>query len=518
MQTNNIEKVVIVGGGTAGWMAAASLSQFLDTEKCDITLIESEDIGTVGVGEATLPHLRFFNKRLGIDERDFMRRTNATYKMGIEFVNWGQKGDAYIHPFGDYGDILPGAAFHHHWLKARSEGNTHKLCDYSLPVIAAKANKFEFPSNDQNSILSTFSYAYHIDASLYATYLRQYSQNKGVKRIEGKVASVQQDHKTGFIQAVTMDDGQQIKGELFIDCSGFRGLLIEQTLKTGYQDWSQWLPCDSAVAVGCKSAGELKPYSRATAQDAGWQWRIPLQHRTGNGYVFCSQYLSADDAKNTLLNQLDGDPVSDPIQLRFKTGKRNKVWNKNCLAVGLSSGFLEPLESTSIYLIQDALTHLIELFPSKDFAEAPINEFNRVMDREYERIRDFLILHYHATARDDTPFWNYVRTMPIPDSLQSKMDLFRQQGHIVKYRDGVFLEPSWLAVYVGQGLLPSYYHPATSLLPKFELDKQLASIRESVQKASEAMTSHSMTLERYLQDHSTLSNQSQAAASLYGVR
>lgn len=499
-------------------MAAATLSRFLDLQKCDVTLIESEQIGTVGVGEATLPHLRFFNARLGIDERDFMRRTHSTYKMGIEFVNWGKSGDAYIHPFGDYAHKINGKSFHHYWLRNRKEDQSFPLCDYSLPVKAAKANKFQFPSQDASSVLSTFSYAYHVDAGLYAGYLREYAEAKSVKRIEGKVASVQQDKETGFIQSVKMESGQIVEGELFLDCSGFRGLLIEQTLKTGYQDWSKWLICNSAQAIGCKSSGELAPYSRATAQEAGWQWRIPLQHRTGNGYVYSSDFISDDQATETLLSHLDAEPIGTPNQLRFLTGKRNKVWNKNCIAVGLSSGFLEPLESTSIYLIQDALTHLIEHFPTLAFESAKIDEFNRVMDIEYERIRDFLILHYHATSRQDSPFWDYVRTMKIPDSLQSKMALFKEQGHIVKYDDGLFLEPSWLAVYVGQGVIPTGFHPGVLDMDKVRLNKVLAELRSEVQEAARGMTSHQKTLEEYLKEDSKLQNQSNAAASLYGVR
>lgn len=515
---DNIKKVVIVGGGTAGWMSAASLAQFLDLKKCAVTLIESEQIGTVGVGEATLPHLRFFNAKLGIDEREFMRKTNATYKMGIEFVDWGRRGDAYIHPFGDYGHKIQGNPFHHYWLRDRLAGQIHPLCDYSLPVKAAKANKFQFPSQAPRSVLSTFSYAYHIDAGLYANYLRTYAEQKGVKRIEGKVASVQQHLTTGFIESVRMESGQVIDGELFLDCSGFRGLLIEQTLKTGYQDWSHWLICNSAQAIGCHSGGELTPYSRATAQEAGWQWRIPLQHRIGNGYVYSNEHISDEKATETLLSNLDGEPLGEPNQLRFLTGKRNKVWNKNCVAVGLSSGFLEPLESTSIYLIQDALTHLIEHFPTRHFEPGKTDEFNRVMDREYERIRDFLILHYHATSRDDSPFWNYVRSMEIPDSLKSKMELFTQQGHIVKYNDGVFLEPSWLAVYVGQGVLPEKYHPSASTLDTQQVNQMLAGLRAEVKSAVQGMSLHKHTLDEYLKIDSQLQNQSNVAASLYGVR
>jgi tryptophan halogenase len=518
MHTPQIRKVVIVGGGTAGWMTAAALSHFLPAQQCDITLIESDAIGTVGVGEATLPHLRFFNQTLGIDERDFMRKTESTYKMGIEFVNWGKLGDAYIHPFGEYGKAIDGLAFHHYWLKAREAGHTHSLDEYSLPVKAAKANKFQFPSPDFDSIMSTYSYAYHVDAGLYAKYLSEFSQKKGVKRIEGEVEHVQQDKQSGFIRSLTLKSGQLIEGDLFIDCSGFRGLLIEQTLHTGYQDWSHWLPCNSAQAVPCERAGELLPYSRATARDAGWQWRIPLRHRTGNGHVYSNAFTTDQQAQDTLLSNLDGKALRDPIQLRFTTGKRNKVWNKNCIAVGLSSGFLEPLESTSIYLIQETVSNIVDYFPDMSFNDTLIDEFNRVMDADYSRIRDFLIMHYHVTSRDDTEFWNYVRTMSVPDSLTSKLDLYKQQGHIVKYNDGVFLEPSWLAVYAGQGLLPKAYHPRLRNISPTALEALLAKERELVMQGTHAMATHESTLDTFLAADSELNNQTTAQASLYGVR
>ena len=487
-------------------------------KKCAITLIESEDIGTVGLGEATLPHLRFFNKKLGIDERDFMRRTESTYKMGIEFVNWGKLGDAYIHPFGDYGDPHQKIPFHHLWLKAKQAGLDDRLCEYSLPVKAAAANKFEFPSDDKSSVLSTFSYAYHVDAGLYAKYLREYSQNKGVERIEGKIAEVSQAPDSGYITSVSLPSGQTIEADFFIDCSGFRGLLIEQTLNTGYQDWSHWLQCDSAQAVGCERSGPLLPYSRATAQTAGWQWRIPLRHRTGNGYVYASDFIEDEEVTQTLLQNLDGKPLNSPIQLRFKTGKRNKVWHKNCVAIGLSSGFLEPLESTSIYLIQEAITNLIALFPDNTFDDSTSNEFNRIMDAEYQRIRDFLILHYHATERDDTPFWNYVRQMSIPDSLQHKMDLFKQQGHIVQYKAGLFLQPSWLAVYAGQRITPRHYHPSIAGLSDELIVEMLRETKSNVAKGVQAMAGHEQPLSQYLDQNSTLTNRSEASASLYSKR
>lgn len=515
MSSKKIEKVVIVGGGTAGWMTAAALSHFFEHQDMKICLIESDAIGTVGVGEATLPHLRFFNKKLGIDERDFMRQTNASYKMGIEFVNWGQIGDAYIHPFGDYGEKLNNIAFHHYWLKARQNGDKTRICDYSLPVVAAAQNRFQFPSSDEKSLLSTYSYAYHVDAGLYAKYLRNYSEKKGVARVEGQVAKVKQHPQTGFIESVELKNGRVVDGELFIDCSGFRGLLIEQCLQTGYQDWSHWLPCDSAFAVGCEKVGPTLPYSRATAREAGWQWRIPLQHRTGNGHVYCSQYMEKQQALDTLMTNLDGAPINEPIHLTFTTGKRNKVWNKNCIAIGLSGGFLEPLESTSIFLIQDTIDKLLALFPNKDFHQSPIDEFNQQINREYERIRDFLILHYHATQRTDSAFWNYVRTMSIPDDLAHKIDLYKKQGHIAYYRDGLFYEASWLAVYTGQRVEPQHHHPLVNTLPPSDLQKVLMQMKENIARHVPLMNYHDDTLNAYLCQGSEMQNSSVAKFSLY---
>jgi tryptophan 7-halogenase len=459
MRAAPLEQVVIVGGGTAGWMTAAALSNMLSGQKIAITLIESEEIGTVGVGEATVPHIRFFNARLGIDEADFMARTKATYKLGIEFKNWGKLGDSYIHPFGAFGEPIDSVDFHHHWTRLHQAGQVASLQDFSLPIKLCRANKFAHPDPDPNSLLSTYSYAFQFDAGLYAAYLREYAQAKGVTRVEGKVVDVCQDSETGFVTSVQLDSGQSIGAQLFVDCSGFRGLLIEGALEAGYEDWSHWLPCDRAVAVPCSSVGSITPYTRATAQSAGWTWRIPLQHRTGNGHVFCSSFTDNDAALNCLLGQLDGEPTAQPRFLAFKTGKRVRQWSKNVVAIGLAAGFLEPLESTSIHLIQLAIGRLLEFFPRSDFDPAASSEYNRLMDLEYERVRDFLILHYHATTRTDTPFWNYVRTMAIPDSLTYKMDLFSQRGVVVNYKDGMFLDASWLAVYYGQNIVPSRYDP-----------------------------------------------------------
>ncbi len=509
---------MIVGGGTAGWMTAAALSHFLDEKKCSIQLVESEDIGTVGVGEATLPHLRFFNQKLGIDEREFMRETQSTYKLGIEFVNWGALGKRYMHAFGEYGQVCQGVPFHHAWLRAHQLGEAQSLSHYSLAVNAAQQNKFQFPSDDLSSILSKYSYAYHVDATLYARYLRKRSEGLGVERIEGKVAKVEQHQSTGFIQSVLLESGQIVEGDLFIDCSGFRGLLIEQTLQTGYQDWSHWLPCNSAQAVPCERVEPLIPYSRATAHDAGWQWRIPLQHRTGNGYVYSSDFISDQQAKDTLLNNLDGKATREPIQLRFTTGKRNKFWHKNCVAVGLSCGFLEPLESTSIFLIQEAITQLVELFPHKNCDPLLADEFNRLMDAEFAHIRDFLIAHYHVTERDDTPFWQYVKNMPIPDSLRHKLDIYKQQGHVIHYASGEFGDPSWLAVLSGQGLSAKHYHPSVDTLAPEQLKAFLQQQHLLVEQGVSQMQVNESMLSAYLQQGSKLQNKSYAGDSLYGTK
>ncbi|RBP53198.1 tryptophan halogenase family protein [Arenicella xantha] len=495
---NAINKVVIVGGGTAGWMTAAALSEVLSNTGCEITLIESEQIGTVGVGEATLPHLRFFNQRLGIDEPEFMRAVNATYKLGIEFANWGQKGDSYIHPFGDFGKPQNNIAFHHYWVKSHLHGNKTPIGDFSLPVVASQQAKFDFPAQDLNSLLSTFSFAYHIDAGLYAKYLREYSEQRGVTRKEGKVIGVNQDAETGFITSVEIDDGTQIEGQLFIDCSGFRGLLIEQALETGYEDWQHWLPCDRAVAIPCAANPNQAsiPYTRATADEAGWRWRIPLQHRVGNGHVYCSDFMSDEQAERTLRTNLEGEPERDANFLRFTTGRRKKMWNKNCVAIGLSAGFLEPLESTGIHLIQLAIMKLIEFFPDQSIDPAFSDEFNRVMQMEIERIKDFLILHYNATERDDTEFWNYVRTMSLPDELQRKMELFERTGHVVKYQEGLFLEPSWIAVYLGQRKIPRAYDPRLDALSIDQLDAQLEKLKQSIVRAVNGMPSHSQAIKQ----------------------
>ena len=454
-----IQKICILGGGTAGWMTAAALSYKLKNSKISIELIESTQIGTVGVGEATLPHIRFFNNTLGIDEAEFMRLTNATFKLGIEFCDWGKIGDRYIHPFGNFGSQINNIDFYHYWNRLRLLGANGRLDDYSYPIVAAEHGKFHLPDPDPSKIESTFGYAYQFDSHLYAKFLRSFAEKHGVRRREGKVTKTKLDAETGHVDQLIMEDGQTASAELFIDCSGFRGILIEQALETDYQDWSKWLPCNRAVAAPCQSAGELLPYTRATARSAGWQWRIPLQHRTGNGYVYCSEFISDDEAHHELLSTLEGEALADPKQLYFKTGRRNKFWNKNVVSIGLSAGFLEPLESTSIHFIQEGITALIELFPDTNFLKSDIEEYNKKMSLNFERVRDFLLLHYVATERDDSEMWQYFTSMTLPDSLKFKIDAWTHRGFIPAYEQSVFLPPSWIAVFVGQNKLPDAVDP-----------------------------------------------------------
>ena len=489
-------RVLIVGGGTSGWMTAAALSRVLPDQRVQVQLIESEEIGTVGVGEATVPHIRFFNAKLGFDEADFMARTGATFKLGIEFRNWGRLGDAYIHPFGVFGEDFGGVPFHHHWVRAQQAGQVRDLQAYSLPILAARAGKFMHPHEDLSSPLSTFSYAYQFDAGRYAAYLRDYAEARGVQRLEGRIVDVRLNGESGFVESVALDDGRKLEADLFIDCSGFRGLLIEQALETGWDDWSHWLPCDRAYATPCQAAGPLTPYTRATAHKAGWFWRIPLQHRVGNGHVYSSAHCSDDEAASALLEQLESPPAMEPKLLRFRAGKRRLQWSRNVVAIGLASGFLEPLESTSIHLIQLAAGYLVDLFPDRDFDPMNAVEFNRVMALEYERIRDFLVLHYHATQRDDTPFWNDCRTMQIPDTLAYRMELFRERGVVPPYREGMFLDASWLAVYFGQNIVPRHYDPSSDRIAGEALSSQLERLHATYREAAGSMPAHLAFLQR----------------------
>ena len=482
--------IAILGGGTAGWMAAAILARRLNGAFGPIRVIESPDIGIIGVGEATIPPIRLFNQALGIEERQFLRQTQGTIKLGIEFRDWSRCGRHYFHPFGAHGTSLEQVALHQEWLKLRALGESGSFEEFSLNTVAARLGRIPAADTADAPLSSVFAYAYHFDAGLYAAYLRDYAQARGVLRLERKVVDVHLRPEDGFIAALQLDDGQRIEADLFIDCSGFRGLLIEGALQTGYEDWTAWLPCDRAVAVPCESAGELTPFTRSTARAAGWQWRIPLQHRIGNGYVYCSRFISDDEATATLLANLDGAPRAEPRLLRFTTGRRRKFWNKNCIALGLAGGFLEPLESTSIHLIQRGLTHLLNLFPDRTCAPALADEFNRLAINEYERIRDFLILHYKAVTRDDAPLWNYCRAMDIPDTLAYKIRQFRRSGRVVKYGADLFAAPNWIAVFLGQEIWPEHYDTRVDQRDGAAVRANLQSIRATIRRAAEAAPRH----------------------------
>lgn len=494
--TTPIKNIIIVGGGTAGWMTAAALSNATG-DKAQITLIESDEIGTIGVGEATIPAFVGFNQLLGIDEATMMANIQGTFKLGIQFVNWGKKKDSYFHPFGDYGYSIDGNDFHNIWLKFRKNGDKRPLYAFSAETIAAMHRKFQRTLPGQRGDLPPINYAYHIDASEYAKFLRKYAETRGVKRVEGLVEDVAVNAEDGFVQSVTLKNGTTIEGDFFIDCTGFRGLLIDKTLKTGYEDWTHWLPCDRAVAVASSQEGSPLPYTRATAWSAGWQWRVPLQNRLGNGLVYCSKYMSDDEAHKTLLDNIDGEPLSDPKQLYFKTGQREKFWNKNVVAIGLSAGFMEPLESTSIHLINTAITKLISTFSLDGISPVQERLFNRLTSREYARIRDFLILHYHVTQRDDSEFWNYCRTMDIPDTLQEKLDLFNWNGQFFREEDELFTATSWVAVMMGQGLEPQTYNPVVDSLDEAKTAKELDEIEKSIQYLVQNMPTHNEFLNGY---------------------
>jgi tryptophan 7-halogenase len=490
MQMNPLRKIVIVGGGTAGWMTAAALAKVLKG-KYEIALVESDDIGTIGVGEATIPMISLFNRLLELDENDFIRQTQATFKLGIEFVNWGRLGDRYIHGFGVIGQDNWTVDFHQYWLKQYLAGKAKELEHYSINTAACLQNKFMRAVTDMpNSPLSHIAHAYHFDAGLYARFLRNYSEARGVKRVEGRIVSVDLVEPDDHVGSITLASGQQVAGDFFVDCSGFRGLLIEDALKTGLEDWSHWLPCDRALAVPCASAKELTPFTRATARSAGWQWRIPLQHRIGNGHVYCSRFISDDEAAATLLGNLDGAPLADPRPIRFQTGRRKSAWRKNVVAIGLSAGFIEPLESTSIHLIQMGIAHLLTYFPAAGFAQHDIDEYNRTMQQEYEWVRDFIILHYKATERDDTPFWRYCRDMEIPPSLKARMDLFRTHGRVFREGNELFMKPSWLQVLLGQRIRPQSYHPLTDLLDEQEVQSYLEEVSGVIKACVDVMPSH----------------------------
>ncbi len=490
MNSDTIRNVVIVGGGTAGWMAAAALARLQHNGITKVTLIESDEIGIVGVGEATIPPIKAFNAMLGVDENEFLVSTQGSFKLGIEFEGWRRAGERYLHPFGAYGSDIEGVKFHQLWLALRSKGMTNPIGDFNLCEVASRGSRFDRPSADSRDARSTLDYAYHFDAGLYAQFLRRYAESRGAVRREGKIVEVKQHAESGFIEAVMLADGSRVDGDLFIDCSGFAGLLIEQTLNTGYDDWSHWLPCNSAVAVPSARAEPLLPYTRATARDAGWQWRIPLQHRTGNGHVYCNQFISDDEAAAILLANLDGEALGEPRQLRFQTGRRKRAWNKNVVSLGLASGFMEPLESTSIHLVQTGISKLLSLFPTRRFVEHERDEYNRLTQIEWEHIRDFLILHYHVNERSGSEFWRLCATMDIPKTLRRKITLFKGAGRLFRYNDELFTDSNWTAVMIGQGLLPDSHDPLADALEIQQIGHMLGSMTNMFHKAANAMPTH----------------------------
>jgi tryptophan halogenase len=485
-----LKRIVIAGGGTAGWMAAAAIARTLG-KGVQLTLIESDLIGTIGVGESTIPPLVTYNRLLGINEAEFMRATQATFKLGIGFENWKEVGHRYFHSFGLTGKDHWTAGFQHFWLDGIERGHKQPYDDYCLELSAAYAGKFAHLPNEG------MNYAYQLDSTLYAKFLRQMAEADGTVRIEGKIARVELDPETGVIAALELESAQRIEGDLFIDCTGFKALLIEGALKSGFEDWTHWLPCDRAIAVQTQSVRAAVPFTLAIAHDAGWQWRIPLQHRTGNGIVYCSRYLDEDAALERLLGNIEGERLSAPNRLRFKAGMRPRQWVKNCIAVGLSGGFMEPLESTSIHLIQRAVLRLIRMLPLTHVSERDIFEFNDQMLTDYLQIRDFLILHYKATERRESEFWRHCADMEIPDSLTQKIELFRETGRVFRRNEELFAENSWVQVMMGQGIMPKSYHPIATKLSDAEVSKLLSTIRDNVAQTVAGLPDHSSYVARY---------------------
>lgn len=487
----SIKHVVIAGGGTAGWMTACALISQLG-HFLKVTLVESDEIATVGVGEATIPTMQTFHLLLQLDEQEFVRETNATFKLGIQFENWGAIGDKYIHSFGETGREFWAGQFQHYWMRARQQGSHYSYSDYSAEALASMAGKFAITKNPR------LGYAYHLDAGRYAKYLRKISEQRGVVRVEGKISQVALDADSGNIKALHLNSGQVIEGDLFIDCTGFRGLLIEQALHVGYESWTNHFLCDRAVAVQTSLVGEPLPYTRAIAHPHGWQWRIPLQHRQGNGFVFSNKYLDDDTATRFLLERVEGERLTEPRVISFTPGRRKKTWHKNCVAIGLSSGFIEPLESTSIHLISSSVIRLMRLLPLGADSEYEAEEFNRQSAEELKGVKDFVLLHYKATERNDSEFWNYCRNMPVPASLQTRMSLYSSSARLFWSADELFTTNSWNQVLLGQGVIPQAYHPAADILPAAEFERFMRAYRESVQAFVEKMPSHQAFINSFI--------------------
>ncbi len=486
----SLARIVIVGGGTAGWMAAAGISRFFGNSKRSITVVESDAIGIVGVGEATIPPIRTFNSLLQIPEEDFLRNTKGTIKLGIEFVNWGKIGDRYMHPFGAHGQDFHGIPFHQIWLREHNCGRGGELADYSMCINAARAGRFGQPKPGERSPLQHIAHAYHFDASLYAALLRKIAERQNVVRQEGRIVKVHRDGESGNVSSVELESGQRIEGDIFFDCSGFRGLLIEEELETGFEDWSRWLPMDRAFAVPTANVGPPDPFTRSTAHDAGWQWRIPLQHRTGNGHVFCSSFIGEDEAEQILRENVEGEILSEPRLLKFETGMRKQTWSHNVVSLGLASGFVEPLESTSIHLIQHGVTRFASLFPQKDINPAERDEYNRNLRSVYEYVRDFVILHYKATQRNDTEFWRQMGAMEVPDSLKHRLELWKAHARIFPKEADMFVTPSWASVLIGQNMWPDRYDPIADNLVVEHVTKALNDMRSAYRRTAESLPTH----------------------------
>ena len=490
-QTPNhkIKRIVIAGGGTAGWMAAAAIARTMG-HVVDLTLVESDAIRTVGVGEATIPPILFFNSMLGIDEAEFMRASRGTYKLGINFEGWRDIGEDYMHGFGFTGEDSWTAGFQHFWKKGVDLGISTDYGDYCLERNAAEANKFAHLPN------TGMHYAYHIEATHYAKYLRGLCEKHGITRIEGKITSVQTKPEDGFIQSLTLESGQVVEGDFFIDCTGFKGLLIEKTMQVGYEDWSHWLPCNSAIAAQTKSDNDPLPYTRAIAHGAGWQWKIPLQHRVGEGVVYSDRFMTDDEAKKLMLENSEGEHLDELRVIKFRTGKRLKNWNKNCVALGLASGFLEPLESTSIHMIQQGILRLLKMFPVNGVKQTDIDEYNKQTTYDIEKIRDFIIMHYKVTNRTDTEFWRYCKNMEIPDSLAHRIELFKETGSVFPV-DELFLENSWAQVMIGQGIVPNSHHAIADRMTKDELKAFLDNIKSKIQQTVSQLPTHQEYINKF---------------------